>query len=299
MKQLLLFLTIILFSSCMVRDENYAYQKTRTNRIYITKSLPLNTVETTMDNYLEDLSNFFSGYFENAPEMDSTKIDIIIFQEPWKHFADSGFFSKYNKYRRNTDRFKDIPKDYISREIGRVGENFVGLFDPKINVILVKSSSPYASYQDLLGTMIVEYNHYFLKEHYYSLSLADGYKFSFFVNEGITNFWGDYFYVYDSTDINHRNLLEFLDIYENLKQNGDITVDKNIVMTGDISVSENYNLQAPVDFQIYLIRQYGYDLYISYIKYLYKGGYNTLDQIFNDCYNSDFNDILTGWYHAS
>lgn len=88
-----------------------------------------------------------------------------------------------------------------------------------------------------------------------------------------------------------------LNFLEEMKLEKKITIDKNILFTGDISDSQKNDFGAAVDFNCFLIREYGYSSFLSYISYLYEEDYDSLNQIYSDCFEADFNSVLNDWHY--
>lgn len=53
-----------------------------------------------------------------------------------------------------------------------------------------------------------------------------------------------------------------------------------------------------MDLHVFLIDHYGFEQYINFVKYLYHEEYNSLDQVFFDCYSQNFNSILDDWLYS-
>jgi hypothetical protein len=158
--------------------------------------------------------------------------------------------------------------------------------------------SIYSPYEEAMELLIAEYNHYLLKQKANQLEYNDLHYWNFFIDEGITNFYVDYYMLYNSK-LDRTKMIDYVNDHEYFIDEGIITIDKNkiygcpveklITLAGD-------DFELAIDFHVWLIQDFGADKYLNFLRYLYTSNYDSLDNCFVETFGLSFQDAFSSWY---
>lgn len=241
-----------------------------------------------------DLESFYRQF---ADEPISSGIPIVIFTlGSWNVIGESRSLTEIIKKIPIDNFYGNISLRKILETMQNKSDSISAVYVAPVNTIIVRLNSKYDSKERILNLLISEYNHGMLEKAGQQLTDREFVYWLLLIDEGLTHFYKMYIQECSYT-LNQKEVGQFIEYFKLLKFENKIEIDQNVIESSisGAAVTTKTEQYLSISFIVYLMDEFGLDLFYEFINLLYFSEYSSLDDLFSNSYNRTFREIYLDW----